>query len=377
MFLLYWLAGGFMQQELELPSYGVYAPVAPQTQVHRFRFTGSASEYFRIWIVNVFLTIVTAGIYAAWAKVRTRQYFYANTQLAGHSFEYLGQPLPILKGNLIVGGLFLVYSLVTNFAPLWAGAAGLLLAVAFPYLIFQSLRFLALNSAYRNIRFRFHGNLTDSYIHYMLLNLLTVPTVGLILPYVVFRQRQWVFNNASFGTLRTQFLGKSNAFYGIYGAALGMGIVAAIPLFLVATVLIGGAMRDGTRFDPSSSGVLLSFGLVYAAFFAVFALLQQFIYARVVNYTLNNTVAGGFLRFSSNLSAGSLIGIRITNFFAILFSLGLLSPWAKVRYVQYLLAHISISTTGDLDHIGADLSEQQNSAIGDAATDFMNVDIGL
>jgi uncharacterized membrane protein YjgN (DUF898 family) len=236
---------------------------------------------------------------------------------------------------------------------------------------------LALNSAYRNIRFRFHGNLTDSYIHYMLLNLLMVPTFGLILPYVVFRQRQWVFNNASFGTLRTQFSGKSNALYGIYGVALGIGIAAAIPLIAIASVLIGGAIRDGSRFDPTSSDVLLSFGVVYAAFFAVLALLQQFIYARVVNYTLNNTVAEGFLRFSSNLSARALIGIRITNFIAIVFSLGLLSPWAKVRYVQYLLGHIGIITNGDLDHITADLSAQQNSAIGDAATDFMNVDIGL
>ncbi|MBC8010186.1 MAG: DUF898 family protein, partial [Burkholderiales bacterium] len=31
------------------------------------KFTGAAGEYFRIWIVNIVLTIVTFGIYAAWA----------------------------------------------------------------------------------------------------------------------------------------------------------------------------------------------------------------------------------------------------------------------------------------------------------------------
>jgi uncharacterized membrane protein YjgN (DUF898 family) len=365
-----------MQQELEFANEAVYAPTAPQTQVHRFGFSGSAAEYFRIWIVNVFLTVITAGIYAAWAKVRTRQYFYANTQLAGQAFEYLGQPLPILKGNLIVGALFLVYSLVTNFAPLWAGAAGLALAVAFPYLIFQSLRFLALNSAYRNIRFRFHGNLTDSYIHYMLLNLLTVPTLGLILPYVVFRQRQWVFSNASFGTLRTQFTGNSRDFYRIFGVALLLGLLLFVPTIVVFGGLLSSVMR-GDVLDPTSSRFYVLLGLVYAVVLGGGALVQQFVYARVVNYTLNNTSAAGFLRFSSSLSARALIGIRITNFLAIVCSLGLLSPWAKVRQVQYLLAHISVITNGELDHITADLSEQQNSPIGDAATDFMNVDIGL
>ena len=43
---------------------------APSLQTHAFSFTGSGSEYFRIWIVNLFLSIVTLGVYSAWAKVR-------------------------------------------------------------------------------------------------------------------------------------------------------------------------------------------------------------------------------------------------------------------------------------------------------------------
>jgi len=33
-------------------------------------FTGSGSEYFRIWIVNLLLMFVTLGSYYPWAKVR-------------------------------------------------------------------------------------------------------------------------------------------------------------------------------------------------------------------------------------------------------------------------------------------------------------------
>ena len=36
---------------------------APAGEPQRFEFTGSGSEYFKIWIVNVLLTIVTLGIY--------------------------------------------------------------------------------------------------------------------------------------------------------------------------------------------------------------------------------------------------------------------------------------------------------------------------
>jgi len=37
----------------------------PTVIVEPLRFTGSGSEYFRIWITNTFLSIVTLGIYGA------------------------------------------------------------------------------------------------------------------------------------------------------------------------------------------------------------------------------------------------------------------------------------------------------------------------
>ena len=57
-----------------------HAPARPGRE-RRFTFKGTASEYFRIWIVNVGLTVLTLGFYGAWAKVRTRQFFYGNTYL--------------------------------------------------------------------------------------------------------------------------------------------------------------------------------------------------------------------------------------------------------------------------------------------------------
>ncbi|NIR61944.1 MAG: DUF898 domain-containing protein, partial [Gammaproteobacteria bacterium] len=74
-------------------------PAAEHT--HAFEFTGSGAEYFRIWIVNILLTIVTLGIYSAWAKVRTKRYFYGNTRLMGSGFEFHARPVTILKGRLV------------------------------------------------------------------------------------------------------------------------------------------------------------------------------------------------------------------------------------------------------------------------------------
>src|SRR6266513_5631580 len=79
------------------------------------RFTGQAGEYFRIWIVNICLSIVTLGIYSAWAKVRRKRYFYGNTLLGDSAFEYLADPKAILKGRIVVVGGFAIYFLVGRF----------------------------------------------------------------------------------------------------------------------------------------------------------------------------------------------------------------------------------------------------------------------
>lgn len=93
------------QPEIPPRAAGRAAP-APQPATTRipFEFTGSGAEYFRIWVVNLLLSIVTLGVYSAWAKVRRKQYFYGNTVVGDASFDYLGDPLKILKGRLIVGG---------------------------------------------------------------------------------------------------------------------------------------------------------------------------------------------------------------------------------------------------------------------------------
>jgi hypothetical protein len=82
------------------PAYPDFAPAANDAapQALRLTFTGSGAEYFRIWVVNLLLTLATLGIYSAWAKVRRLQYFDRNTQLAGATFDFHGAPRPCCAG---------------------------------------------------------------------------------------------------------------------------------------------------------------------------------------------------------------------------------------------------------------------------------------
>src|SRR5438477_576332 len=101
---------------------GAAANVAGPEKRYAVEFSASTSEYFRIWIVNLALTIVTLGIYSAWAKVRRRRYFHGHTRIDGEGFEYRGNPIAVLKGRLIAVAAAAAFYGASRFAPylIWA-----------------------------------------------------------------------------------------------------------------------------------------------------------------------------------------------------------------------------------------------------------------
>ena len=335
----------------------------PPLGTHPLSFTGTAGEFFRIWIVNVFLTVVTLGIYNAWAKVRTRKYFYANTHLAGHSFDYLANPINILKGNLVVGAGLGLYYFTGSFAPEWNLVVVGLFYLVFPFLVFQSLRFRTRYSSYRNIRFHFHGTLGESYRVFLGLPFLLTFTLGLLFPYVMFRQKKYAFGNFAFGTTRSRFDGSSGLFYKVYLLAALMGAA----LFALLTFGVSALV------EPFGSASLV---LTYLVIVPLFLLVQEYIYVSITNYCWEETQLGG-VSFRSTLEVWPSIWIRLTNLLAIVVSVGLLIPWAKVRRTRYIVENLAVvMREDDLDAFVADESHHQNS-LGDVATDALDIEIGL
>ena len=85
---------------------------APKTE--QFKFFGKAGEFFGIWFVNNMLMMITLGFYSPWAKIRTLQYFYGNTELAGSSFQFTANPWALLRTRVIAVLLLILY-LVSDF----------------------------------------------------------------------------------------------------------------------------------------------------------------------------------------------------------------------------------------------------------------------
>ena len=366
-------AAGAVVQVLGKPSNPAAAPAAPEAAIHKpaldvlkpqpaankvparipFEFNGSGSEYFRIWIVNILLTIVTLGIYSAWAKVRNKQYFYGNTRVHAAGFEYLASPNQILKGRAIVGGVLMAYWAISAFLPYVEAVFILAFVFLFPWLIIRSLAFNAHNSAWRNIRFGFSASYLEAFKVYILWPLLAAVTLGIFSPYAFYRQKKFLVENSSFGQSRFTFHATWKDYYRI--------LMVATLLSLLSVAAIGAA--------------------AYA--FAPLAILALPIYLYVFAYFSVKT--GNLLYNSSRLDSHRLASamevkgymiLVLTNTLATALTLGIFHPWAKVRALRYKLQHLTLLPSGDLN---AFVSGKQKavSAVGDASGDFFDLDIGL
>lgn len=362
-----------------IESFGDHAVRSGSAEAPRrvsFRFTGSASEYFSIWIVNVLLSIVTLGIYSAWAKVRAKQYFYRHTYVDRSSFEYTANPLSILKGRLIIGAFLVLLAASQAYDP----TLYLLLAVVFllatPYLIVQSLRFNARNSAYRNIRFSFAGTVGEAYGVFALTWFLTIISCGLAYPYALWRLTQFYVTRHLYGDERLNWSATASQYYKIFllPALVQFALLAGAGGLFALFQARGG---DGESNPDSARAIGLLVFLAAVGFYSVLFAIAAYVKARTTNLLFNELKLGPH-GFQATQRARDLLLLYFTNALCVIVSLGLLSPWARVRVAKYKADHLELAASGPLVG-GANPMAQSASALGDAATDLGDIgfDVGF
>jgi uncharacterized membrane protein YjgN (DUF898 family) len=351
---------------------------APRVNIP-FEFRADGAEYFRIWIVNLLLTIVTLGIYSAWAKVRRMRYFYGNTFLDGQSFDYHAKPLAILKGRLIIFGAYVLFVLAIQAYPLLMLPLVIAMIFAIPWIIMKARRFQMRVTSYRNLRFNFHGDYSGAMGAFVGWYFLTALTAGIIFPKWLHRRVEYTLDNTAYGKTRFRFVTPSGRFWGFCYATIGMTLLAYMVLawVFVSSVQAGA----GGGFDPEGSplqlltllgvtGVLMVL-LLAAAGMGIWGYYQ----ARFANAAWGGIEIGAS-RVVSRQEAWPLAWIEITNVLGMIVTLGLFYPWAKVRTMRYQLEHTSLDTAGGLAEFEAARGEA-GEALGEELGEFFDVDFGI
>jgi uncharacterized membrane protein YjgN (DUF898 family) len=349
------------------------SPLAPE----QLRFTGSGTEYFGIWIVNLLLTIVTLGIYSAWAKVRRLQYFYRHTEMAGSSFDFHGSPGRILIGRLIALVMLIAYNFSVRLrSPLTiAILAGI--AVVMPWLLRNSFRFRLYNTSWRGTRFHFRGTVARAYRVFLLNGFLTLITLYVMAPFTHQRLKAYQHDNSWFGRTRCSFHARAGQFYVIYLLLLAAMVVFAI---VIGFSGIGGTFaalsrvqKEGGHVDPGA--VFRALAILYGALILLGVSIGPVFHALITNLIWSNTRLGEH-RIECNMSPLVLIWITASNFVLVVLTLGLFIPWAMVRLAKFQLESVRLLPAGDLQEFAA-AEPEAIGAVGEEAATVFDFDISL
>jgi len=396
---------------------------------HRLQFTGSGREYFRIWIVNLTLSILTLGIYSAWAKVRREQYFHRHTLLDGRSFDYHGNPKSILKGRVIAVGCLVALGFIDEIIHAYYYPVLLLCAPLIPWLLIRSFIFRARNTSFGGLRFDFFGTYQDfcrTFLGYILfffalgwlidytleyyikgfgliraVLLITILFTGIALVSCAFAFafKRFQISHLAFGSSRFHLQCRSRSFYGTYLLSLWpfLVLIGLVILYLfirtiggmwLAYILHEPTYMNDTRFLQSLLFSLLSFFATLLNFVVtwetfIFLVLgysstlftTPYLGALINNLTLNDTRLEDH-RFVSDQNLRDITKIALSNWLLTLLTLGFYWPWAKVRMAVYRTQHIAVLAEGDIHSFAASVSEEKN-AIGEEIAERFDFDSAL
>jgi len=388
------------------PDFSHIAPPRSQTRELAIRFSGSGSEYFRIWIVNLLLTLVTLTVYYPWAKVRRLRYFYGNTVIDGQPLGFHANPRKVLRGYLLVGLMLVLYSVASRVSAVGGLAAFVIVAAIWPALLKSTIQFRLANTSWRGLRLRFTGDLAGAYRATLpwfvpgFLILLPIALLGespeqppawfgivgglaglammMLFPLLWWSLKKYQHDHFAYGPLVTQLRTGPGSFYVVALKTLGLALLAVLSVGVVIAA-IGGASLGLLKSTHGAArlGAIIAFAIVaYVALILVAIGVRPYLTARMQNLLWSRTGNRSF-HFNSALRFRSLFGLTLKNWLLVVLTLGLYWPFAAVALARLRLEAMSIATRVDPQTVAAEAGVHEGEAAGDAAGDLFGLDIGF
>lgn len=312
--------------------------VTPDTgAIRRLSFHGSGGSLFGIHTVNLFLTLVTLGVYSFWGKVRVRRYLLAQSSLDGDRFAYHGSGKELLLGFLKALLVFVVplglLGLARDRLGLGLALKTLLSVMAYGLVVLfvavvrvGARRYRLSRTSWRGIRFSFRGRVADYLKLYVVGSILTVLTLGFYYPVFATKQQAFMVSHSYVGSQRFAFDGR------------GRDLLAP---FVVAVLL-----------------TLPTLGLCWYWFIA-----QQH------RYFWNHTSVAT-ARFHSVVTGARRLGLGLGDIALLLLTLGLGWSWIVVRDVRFAFRYLTLE--GPLDPATIEQDARPASAIGEGLAGFFD-----
>ena len=229
----------------------------------------------------------------------------------------------------------------------------------------RSTAFHHRHTLFRGIRFRFAAPYGEAASVLLLQPLLATLSLGLALPWWYGRRQAFVVRHSAYGTSGFDFEQRTQAYYRLFARA-GLLSLAALVLGGAAYSLLGGPSNGNFALATAGIPTLCALGFALA--------IGQ---AGLSNLLYGNARVGD-LHFRSELRAVPLAWLYVSSALAIVLTLGLATPWARVRFARLRAEALTLVAPSGLDAF-AQASEPAEGlgALAAETADLFDFDLGL
>ena len=399
-------------------------PLAPASQPideHPLEFTGSGGEYFRVWIVNVLLSIVTLGFYTPWARRRTAQYFYSHTLVTDSPLEFTAPQGKMVKGFVLLVLITLAYNIAANTGQDTAVALFLLAgAVLAPFIWASAMRFRLSATRWRGLRLQFAASWREVYaaswpvfalalvwfgvfvglqmvtpeavlddetgrkMPQITATMVALVVLGLVLSVLCIIRLE--YNYSSLLVLRSR-LGQEPGrwkpiyldFVRIWGATALVFLLSVVALSALIGLVVGSGWMSLGRSPQLGMWLFVLIALAFVggllALFLASAPARAYREARMFQLLWDNIGVSQVARFKCDLGTGGYVWLRIRNLLLTLLTLGLYRPFARVSEYRMKTESVTLHVKGGVDQVAGTLVRQQDGGLGDALADAAGLDL--
>lgn len=329
----------------------------------RFRFHGSASEYFGIWMVNMMLTIVTLTLYSPWAKAKRMRYFYGNTQFLKYRFDFTALPSRIFWGRLFALEIYVVSLIFINYSLVGSEILFLIVCLVLPWLIRMTLKFRARNSKFGNTRFYFSGNHKEAYSALFIAIVVNIFTLFIFFPVILWLYRRYFFNHLHIGRLSFHL----DLSWTKFMAAVYLPILVSFGIAF-AWMVTAGYFNDHLGFNLFTASLILGY-------VSSLLIIYPWVVSRLFITTWNHVKVGQSY-FKTTAKAWRYSWIVFSNLLLKICSLGLLTPWAAIRLYAYQIQSLQLFVAEEDSHLEIVL-QKEPAAMADELLDLFDFDASI
>lgn len=314
------------------------------TQKGRFQFSyvGNGTDMALLMLKNLFFTIITLGIYRAWAKTNMRRYLWENVRFMGDGGAYVGTGGELFRGWMKLFGIIFVLLIVTKametLLPVLKIPIAILVPLAYLFVFalatYAGLRYRLSRTLWRQIRFgvdKDEASTKEFTKLYLKGAFFSIVTLGFY--YSIFRNkvRTYLTNRSRLGSAYFKYDGSDDEYFKIYCTGLFLSIIT-----------LG----------------------IYVPWF----------WAKLITFRLKHTSFQG-ARFEFTMQGSDVFVYGLVAYLGAIFSFGLAVPWIFSWGLRKIVENIHLE--GELDLASIHQRASDGSAMADDIVAEYDLDLGF